>query len=58
MSDYPMLISNKLHSFRNFYVTKKHIIFKLKSSRTNFLPFFFGSVAEKSHICNRELTKR
>ena len=21
MSDYPMLISNKLHSFRNFYVT-------------------------------------
>ena len=20
MSDYPMLISNKLHSFRNFYV--------------------------------------
>ena len=22
MSDYPMLISNKLHSFRNFYVQK------------------------------------
>ena len=22
MSDYPMLISNKLHSFRNFYNTK------------------------------------
>ena len=22
MSDYPMLISNKLHSFRNFYIAK------------------------------------
>ena len=22
MSDYPMLISNKLHSFRNFYMQK------------------------------------
>ena len=25
MSDYPMLISNKLHSFRNFYHTKIQI---------------------------------
>ena len=24
MSDYPMLISNKLHSFRNFVLQKKH----------------------------------
>ena len=24
MSDYPMLISNKLHSFRNFYSAKLH----------------------------------
>ena len=25
MSDYPMLISNKLHSFRNFYMQKYKI---------------------------------
>ena len=24
MSDYPMLISNKLHSFRNFFLQKYH----------------------------------
>ena len=29
MSDYPMLISNKLHSFRNFFVQKYE--FKIKS---------------------------
>ena len=29
MSDYPMLISNKLHSFRNFGFTKLHF-FSLK----------------------------
>ena len=28
MSDYPMLISNKLHSFRNFYVTNIHKIMR------------------------------
>ena len=28
MSDYPMLISNKLHSFRNFYLTKIKNIFQ------------------------------
>ena len=26
MSDYPMLISNKLHSFRNFSIAKIHNI--------------------------------
>ena len=35
MSDYPMLISNKLHSFRNFYGQTyikilKHLILRLK----------------------------
>lgn len=35
MSDYPMLISNKLHSFRNFCVQTyikilKHLILRLK----------------------------
>ena len=28
MSDYPMLISNKLHSFRNFTGTKIHDLLK------------------------------
>ena len=27
MSDYPMLISNKLHSFRNFVVQSYEILF-------------------------------
>ena len=33
MSDYPMLISNKLHSFRNFWVQKFHLpaIFALET---------------------------
>ena len=26
MSDYPMLISNKLHSFRNFALTNIHFV--------------------------------
>ena len=30
MSDYPMLISNKLHSFRNFELQRYVIIFKLQ----------------------------
>ena len=31
MSDYPMLISNKLHSFRNFYSAKLLIYFQLSA---------------------------
>ena len=31
MSDYPMLISNKLHSFRNFSNAKQH---KVKQNET------------------------
>ena len=32
MSDYPMLISNKLHSFRNFGVQKNNYFGKLKNN--------------------------
>lgn len=45
MSDYPMLISNKLHSFRNFALQKyiKHIIWRIKRgklfSETPLVPF-------------------
>ena len=31
MSDYPMLISNKLHSFRNFFMQRYTIIEKIKN---------------------------
>ena len=31
MSDYPMLISNKLHSFRNFILQRYFIYSKLNS---------------------------
>ena len=49
MSDYPMLISNKLHSFRNFYRQSYHCqlfmqtfsdnssLFRLYSSNMNLL---------------------
>ena len=30
MSDYPMLISNKLHSFRNFLVTNIHFLYQIQ----------------------------
>ena len=30
MSDYPMLISNKLHSFRNFVTTNFHALLSYK----------------------------
>ena len=33
MSDYPMLISNKLHSFRNFQWQNYRKLFKAKLSR-------------------------
>ena len=32
MSDYPMLISNKLHSFRNFNITKNNMILNYENS--------------------------
>ena len=37
MSDYPMLISNKLHSFRNFILQRyKHYILNQKKSEKKF----------------------
>ena len=38
MSDYPMLISNKLHSFRNFAITKIQLFIE----KLLFLPHYFG----------------
>ena len=44
MSDYPMLISNKLHSFRNFSVLKYRYLYFVTAvvtsshSRDEFLP--------------------
>ena len=46
MSDYPMLISNKLHSFRNFSVQKYNFIFKNNS----FLRIIFILSVENYHI--------
>ncbi len=36
MSDYPMLISNKLHSFRNFYKQN----YEIMSEQNPDMPFF------------------
>ena len=41
MSDYPMLISNKLHSFRNFYMQTYSILF---SQPNNDVTCFFPDV--------------
>ena len=40
MSDYPMLISNKLHSFRNFYMQRYEKGFWLMSSLTALFVIF------------------
>ena len=46
MSDYPMLISNKLHSFRNFSKTKiQHPEGEVKQSEKRYEPFL-----KKVHI--------
>ncbi len=43
MSDYPMLISNKLHSFRNFEIQRyKNWIRKKGYYRKYFLQFIVG----------------
>ena len=48
MSDYPMLISNKLHSFRNFIIQtysfflEKANLLVCKADRKIFLPYFFA----------------
>ena len=38
MSDYPMLISNKLHSFRNFY-TQRYNIFPEEILKIKLRPY-------------------
>ena len=38
MSDYPMLISNKLHSFRNFCLQKYEKRFKRAYSHIKYVP--------------------
>ena len=38
MSDYPMLISNKLHSFRNFDATNILIFINIIHFKLTFLP--------------------
>ena len=40
MSDYPMLISNKLHSFRNFDIQ----IYEKSDKKTNNLTFFIYNI--------------
>ena len=54
MSDYPMLISNKLHSFRNFSST--NITFSLIFSETDNcmlrIFFIFGDAEGVVHIPN------
>ena len=45
MSDYPMLISNKLHSFRNFVQQ----IYEITSNNPNFKLSFFTRCPK--HIC-------
>ena len=36
MSDYPMLISNKLHSFRNFYLQIYKYYFGIATSKIGY----------------------
>ena len=43
MSDYPMLISNKLHSFRNFFLQKYKYIFNSGHWRQKVKPYIFSS---------------
>ena len=45
MSDYPMLISNKLHSFRNFMLQNTYFSFRSFSLSANAL--FIGIPAEE-----------
>ena len=43
MSDYPMLISNKLHSFRNFVTQIWKEVTSKVDFRNSFLPFVLGN---------------
>ena len=49
MSDYPMLISNKLHSFRNFYSQKRPLnVCKMKQA-TEFRSFLNSYLLNKNN---------
>ncbi len=46
MSDYPMLISNKLHSFRNFYEQMYKNLWLTEGSFSS----FFTTIRSKTYI--------
>ena len=46
MSDYPMLISNKLHSFRNF-IKQKYIFYGYEASVRAFISLIFSKTSGK-----------
>ena len=50
MSDCPMLISNKLHSFRNFSIQS----YDSYAKRQNYSGELFGGNAQKSLVCKRQ----
>ena len=54
MSDYPMLISNKLHSFRNFllqrYNKKVEIFCIMGAGNKNYYKFIFSWNIERANL--------
>ena len=54
MSDYPMLISNKLHSFRNFCLQRYTFLGELTSKYHTFL----GELSHKHHTFLGELSHK
>ena len=64
MSDYPMLISNKLHSFRNFSCTKLHKYHHLLNRTTNNYPIplktpllWINKIKQNCHLYNQKGSK-
>ena len=55
MSDYPMLISNKLHSFRNFQLQKYIYFLNLQFFLQSFFLFYILSYQSDSLICTKNL---
>ena len=55
MSDYPMLISNKLHSFRNFRIQKYIYFLNLQFFLQSFFLFYILSYQSDSLICTKNL---
>ena len=44
MSDYPMLISNKLHSFRNFMAQSYNELKTMQNNCHLYFPLFYGKI--------------